>query len=136
MVGAWFTMPLTFTIPHRAANCKAAKCGYTPVRSKGGVYVSCAEVTSCKKPLVMPQFSRYAAAARYSLRRTWRANTPCAPGRGVYWLISENSTSPSRKREATQSIQRFVFSNCPGSTRWRMITPRVKRPSSTRQGPV
>ena len=31
---------------------------------------------------------------------------------------------------ATQSMQRRVLSGCPGSTRWRIITPRLRRPSA------
>ena len=109
---------------------------HTPVKSNGGVYSARAAVRSWVKPSRMPQFSMYATAERYSERVTWRASEPSALSWGVYWLMRENSTSPGRNVSATQSMQRRVLSMCPGSTRWRITTPRFSRPFSSTQGPV
>ena len=102
----------------------------TPVRSNGGVYSSFAAVRSWVNPSTIPQLRMYSAAARYSARVTRRARRPYASGWGVYWLISENSTSPGRNVRATQSMTRRLLSGYPGSTRWRMTTPRRSRPFS------
>ena len=55
---------------------------------------------------------------------------------GVITVEESKTASPGRKVSATQSMTRRVFSNCPGSTKCRISTPRTRRPSRISQGPT
>ena len=122
-----FKSTLILSYPVRFVKNRRKKPFQIPRRSKSGVYSSLAEVRSWVKPSVMPQFSMYSTAERYSALVTWRARFPAAPGWGVYWLIKENSTSPGRKVADNQSMTRRVFSSYPGKIRCRKRTTRVSR---------
>ena len=47
---------------------------------------------------------------------------------GVYWFMTEMGTSPTASQ--IKSSTRQESSACPGSTRWRISTPRFRRPFS------